>query len=137
LPGQEAAFFRPCLQEVWIIRYKTKILFWLAFAALSPGFSSYAEIASKSYVDKAVKIIPAGPAGPKGDTGPSGRDVEFQKSATHIQWRRVGDTNWTDLVPLSDLGWPQPSGAGTYVINVGGAGAVMLQEIEIKDKFVE
>ena len=27
----------------------------------------------------------------------------MQKSATHIQWRVVGDTTWIDLVALSDL----------------------------------
>ena len=38
-----------------------------------------------------------------GVVGTNGREVEFQKSATHIQWRYVGDLTWTDLVLLSDL----------------------------------
>lgn len=29
--------------------------------------------------------------------------VEFQSSATHIQWRLVGDPDWIDLVALADL----------------------------------
>ena len=29
--------------------------------------------------------------------------VEFQATATHIQWRLVGDPDWIDLVPLADL----------------------------------
>lgn len=29
--------------------------------------------------------------------------VEFQATATHIQWRLVGDPDWIDLVPLSEL----------------------------------
>jgi len=32
-----------------------------------------------------------------------GREVEIQKSDTHIQWRYVGDAGWTDLVALVDL----------------------------------
>ena len=38
--------------------------------------------------------------GPPGDPG---REVELQTSATHVQWRYVGDATWTDLVPLSEL----------------------------------
>ena len=36
-------------------------------------------------------------------SGIDGKRVEFQKSATHIQWRYVGDADWVDLVLLSDL----------------------------------
>lgn len=35
--------------------------------------------------------------------GSGGAPVEFQASATHIQWRLVGDPTWIDLVPLADL----------------------------------
>lgn len=38
-----------------------------------------------------------------------GREVEMQKSATHVQWRYVGDTTWIDLIPLADI--TGPSGA--------------------------
>ena len=66
---------------------------------------------------------PAGPTGPQWDTwltgpqwdegpvGPQwiqwddGREVELQKSATHVQWRYVGDTSWTNLVALTDIAW--------------------------------
>lgn len=44
-----------------------------------------------------------GEAGATGANGDDGRQVEFQKSATHIQWRYVGDATWIDLVPLSEL----------------------------------
>ena len=30
--------------------------------------------------------------------GDDGREVQFQATATHIQWRYVGDTTWVDLV---------------------------------------
>lgn len=33
----------------------------------------------------------------------NGREVELQKSATHIQWRYVGESNWTNLVALADI----------------------------------
>lgn len=51
----------------------------------------------------------AGATGDTGDTGATGaagadgREVELQKTATHIQWRYVGDALWTDLVALADI----------------------------------
>lgn len=36
-------------------------------------------------------------------TGINGKEIELQKSTTHIQWRYVGDTQWLNLVALSDL----------------------------------
>ena len=33
--------------------------------------------------------------------GDDGREVELQTSATHVQWRYIGDATWLDLVPLS------------------------------------
>lgn len=38
-----------------------------------------------------------------GEQGSDGRSIELQKSATHIQWRLIGDPVWIDLVPLVDL----------------------------------
>ena len=35
--------------------------------------------------------------------GVDGKNIEIQKSATHVQWRRVGDAVWTDLIALTDL----------------------------------
>ena len=35
--------------------------------------------------------------------GNDGKEIELQKSETHIQWRYVGDLNWIDLVSLADL----------------------------------
>lgn len=43
------------------------------------------------------------PASLKGFTGDEGRPVEFQKSATHLQWRYVGDSLWTNVLALSDI----------------------------------
>src|SRR5690625_1188485 len=34
----------------------------------------------------------------------TGQPVELRTTSTHLQWRRVGDTNWTDLVPLVETG---------------------------------
>ena len=41
--------------------------------------------------------------GADGMPGQDGREVEFQKSATHIQWRYVGEVDWIDLVALDEL----------------------------------
>jgi hypothetical protein len=48
--------------------------------------------------------------------GSDGREVEFQKSATHIQWRYVGNLTWTDLIVLDDLKGPAPSGTGIVTV---------------------
>ena len=48
--------------------------------------------------------INSGPIqGPKGDEGDPGSEVELQKTATEIQWRRVGAPTWTTLVLLANL----------------------------------
>ena len=39
-----------------------------------------------------------GAPGDDGDDGDDGRDPEFQATATHIEWRLVGDVDWSELV---------------------------------------
>jgi hypothetical protein len=63
-------------------------------------------------------IGPAGPAGaqgPAGAAGTSGKEVQLQTSATHVQWRYIGDSTWTNLLPLSEITGSQgpagPAGA--------------------------
>lgn len=46
---------------------------------------------------------PAGQDGATGQPGSNGRNPEYQKSATHIQWRLVGDIPWINLVALVDI----------------------------------
>jgi len=48
-----------------------------------------------------------GTPGTNGINGVNGREVEFQTTATYIQWRRTGDTVWTNLVALSALQGPK------------------------------
>lgn len=68
---------------------------------------------------------PQGPAGEKGEqgergltgaTGPKGadgRDIELQKSSTHIQWKYTTEagTAWRDLVALKDITGPSGDGS--------------------------
>ena len=44
-----------------------------------------------------------GEQGVPGENGTNGKEVEFQKSDTHLQWRYVGDNVWINLIPLSEL----------------------------------
>lgn len=56
---------------------------------------------------------------PRGDKGTDGADVEFQATATHIQWRYAGGSTWTNLVPLSSITGP----ANTLSIGTTTTGA--------------
>lgn len=47
-----------------------------------------------------------GADGLPGADGEDGREVELQTSATHVQWRYVGDVAWTDLIALTAITGP-------------------------------
>lgn len=55
----------------------------------------------------------------KGEQGVAGKQVEFNVSDTHIQWRYVGDTEWKVLVELEDLKGNDGTDSSymTYTIN--------------------
>lgn len=40
---------------------------------------------------------------PAGRDGVDGKSVELQKTATHIQWRKAGETAWQNLAALTEL----------------------------------
>jgi hypothetical protein len=79
-----------------------------------------------------------GPPGADGADGVDGKEVEFQVSATHIQWRYVGDATWVNLIALSAItgadgapGAPGADGAdGTNGTN--GADGADGREIELR-----
>jgi len=48
-----------------------------------------------------------------GQPGADGRPVELQQGSGYIQWRYAGETNWRNLIPLSDL-----SGADGKPVNL-------------------
>ena len=50
----------------------------------------------------AIDELKAGGGG-SGAPGKDGREIEIQNNGTAIQWRYVGDLDWTDLVQLSAL----------------------------------
>lgn len=50
----------------------------------------------------AIDELKAGGGG-SGTPGKDGREIEIQNNGTAIQWRYVGDSDWKDLVQLSDL----------------------------------
>ncbi len=52
-----------------------------------------------TYTDGTIKDLDS----IKGDKGDDGRQIEMQTTATHIQWRYIGDSVWTDLIALSDI----------------------------------
>ena len=55
--------------------------------------------------------------------GIDGKQVEFNISATHIQWRYVGETSWRDLIELEELkGEPGDNGNDADVWTIGDDG---------------
>lgn len=82
-----------------------------------------------------------GPAGPTGETGGDGREVELQKSATHIQWRYVGDPTWNNLVALTDITGPAGAdavGAATHstITLTSGTGTAAVGKVALLIKLV-
>lgn len=61
----------------------------------------------------AAFILATAPAGSGGGT--NGKNPEFQKSATHVQWRLVGDATWIDLIPLASLKGNDGTNGGPFV----------------------
>lgn len=62
----------------------------------------------KFYAKELVKYsitLPTGSGGSgiPGQDGQDGREIELRKSGTHIEWRYLGDSNWTQLVDLNEL----------------------------------
>ena len=54
----------------------------------------------------AIDELKAGGGG-SGTPGKDGREIEIQNNGTAIQWRYVGDSDWTDLVQLSEITGPK------------------------------
>ena len=50
-----------------------------------------------------TRIAQKGLDGTDGGDGADGSEVELQKGTTHLQWRYVGGSTWTNLVALDDL----------------------------------
>jgi hypothetical protein len=63
-----------------------------------------------------------------GAAGTDGREVEFQTSATHVQWRYVGVATWTNLIALADItgadGADAAPGGTTGAMQFNNAGAL-------------
>ncbi|HEY6612765.1 MAG TPA: hypothetical protein VIZ86_16750 [Pseudomonas sp.] len=71
-----------------------------------------------------------GRPGVNGDAGADARQVEFQSSVTHIQWRRVGDAAWSDLLPLTAIeGAPGDAGPPGVGVPVGGTTGQVLAKL--------
>jgi hypothetical protein len=62
-----------------------------------------------------------GEDGASGVDGEDGREIELQNGTTHIQWRYVGDVDWTDLIARSAI--TGPAGATGDTGATGAAGA--------------
>lgn len=54
---------------------------------------------------------PIGPQGLQGEKGQDGREIELQKSSTHIQWKYTTENTWKDLVALADITGPAGDGS--------------------------
>jgi hypothetical protein len=62
---------------------------------------------------------------PTGVAGADAKQVEFQSSESHLQWRRVGETSWSNLVTLSSiLGPPNVLSIGTVTAGPTAAATI-------------
>lgn len=75
----------------------------LSVGSVSTGATAAVTITGTSPSQVISFVIPPGPQGPQGNDGGL---VEYQSTATHIQWRYVGGTTWTNLVALSAITGP-------------------------------
>ena len=72
-----------------------------------------------------------GQNGQDGADGQDGRDIELQNNGTHIQWRYVGVSTWTNLVPLTTITGPQgPQGATGPAGTAGTPGTAGAQGVQ-------
>lgn len=55
------------------------------------------------FEDLFINDVKGALAGGSGTSGTDGREVEFQATSTAIQWRYVGESDWTDLIALSAI----------------------------------
>lgn len=70
--------------------------------------------------------------GTDGVDGADGREVELQKSATHVQWRYEGDPTWADLVPLADITGPAGTDGTNGTNGTNGVDGVDGREVELQ-----
>lgn len=79
---------------------------------MAAGYIQWRYVGDTDWINLVPLTSITGPAGQDGNDGSNGadgtngtdgREIELQKSATHLQWRYVGDPTWTDLVALTDL----------------------------------
>jgi hypothetical protein len=80
---------------------------------------------------KEVVLIAGGDPVP-GPAGTDGREIELQTSATHIQWRYVGETTWLNLIALSAITGPAGDDGEDGAPGAPGADGVDGREIELQ-----
>jgi hypothetical protein len=71
------------------------------------GSSATAAITGTAPNQTLSLTIPRGDVGQAGATGATGANIELQATSTHIQWRPVGSSTWTNLVALTAITGPQ------------------------------
>jgi hypothetical protein len=71
--------------------------------------------------------------GNQGIQGEAGDQVEFNKSATHIQWRYIGDPTWINLVALADIKGDKGDTGDTGSTGLTGPAGQDAAEIEIRN----
>src|SRR5690606_22965788 len=81
--------------------------------------------------EKGDKGDPGDP-GAAGADGADGREVELQTSATHVQWRYVGETEWTDLVALSAITGPAGADGADGADGATGAPGADGEEVSLR-----
>lgn len=76
--------------------------------APQPGGNSHWQLVAKAGRDGrgGGVVTGEGGSGAPGPAGADGREVELREGDTHIQWRYVGDAEWSDLIAIADITGP-------------------------------
>lgn len=117
---QSAQLALECSEQAQQIKDSTEIFYDVDTVNKRVGFRkanepsfTYTPTLKGDKGDRGEKGLP-GERGVPGPAGSSGREIELQKGATHIQWRYNDELAWRNLIPIDELkGEPGQSGSGT------------------------
>lgn len=118
-PGSDAGQWGEILNEFLRVTHTND-------GTLRPGIVGSSHVANGAVTEDklAVAVRNKLDAATSGSDGADGREIELGTSATHVQWRYLGDPTWVDLVALADITGPQGAKGDKGDTGSGGASSI-------------